>query len=156
MTENSKFMLRAIELSIQSAKSKGGPFGCVIVKDNKIIAEGFNQVTENNDPTAHAEIVAIRKACENQNNFFLKGCDLYSTCEPCPMCLSAIYWSHVDKIFYANSRKDAQEIDFDDSLIYSEINKDKNDRKIKMTQMHRDKALEAFKIWKEKEDKIKY
>ena len=96
MSDKSKFMLRAIELSIQSAKTKGGPFGCVIVKDNKIIAEGFNQVTSNNDPTAHAEIVAIRNACENQKDFFLKGCDLYSTCEPCPMCLSAIYWAHIN------------------------------------------------------------
>ena len=136
MAENSKFMLRAIELSIQSAKSKGGPFGCVIVKDNKIIAEGFNQVTENNDPTAHAEIVAIRNACENQNNFFLEGCDLYSTCEPCPMCLSAIYWSRIDKIFYANTRDDAKNIDFDDSFIYSEINKKIEDRKLQMIQMH--------------------
>ncbi len=100
MSEKSKFMLRAIELSIQSAKLKGGPFGCVIVKDNKILAEGFNQVTSNNDPTAHAEIVAIRKACQNLKKLFLKGCDLYSTCEPCPMCLSAIYWSHIDNIFY--------------------------------------------------------
>ena len=156
MAEKSKFMLRAIELSIQSAKSKGGPFGCVIVRDNKIIAEGFNQVTANNDPTAHAEIVAIRKACENQNNFFLKGCDLYATCEPCPMCLSAIYWSRIDNIFYANTRLDAKNIDFDDSFIYSEINKDIENRKIKMHQMHRDEALEAFKIWENKEDKIKY
>jgi len=150
MSEKSKFMLRAIELSIQSAKLKGGPFGCVIVKDNKILAEGFNQVTSNNDPTAHAEIVAILK------NFFLKGCDLYSTCEPCPMCLSAIYWSHIDNIFYANTRLDAKSIDFDDSFIYSEINKDIDNRKIKMHQMHRDEALEAFKIWKNTEDKIKY
>ena len=156
MSGNSKFMLKAIELSIQSAKSKGGPFGCIIVKDDQIIAEGNNQVTANNDPTAHAEIVAIRNACKNQNNFFLKGCDLYSTCEPCPMCLSAIYWAHIDNIFYANTRLDAKNIDFDDSFIYSEINKDLNDRKIKMHQMHRDEAMEAFKIWENKEDKIKY
>ena len=156
MTNSSKFMFRAIELSIQSAKTKGGPFGCVIVKDDKIIAEGFNQVTSNNDPTAHAEIVAIRNACKSQSNFFLKGCDLYSTCEPCPMCLSAIYWSHVDNIFYANTRIDAANIDFDDSLIYSEIKKDINERKIKMSQMNREEALEAFKIWQTKEDKIKY
>ena len=156
MTNSSKFMLRAIELSIQSAKTKGGPFGCVIVKDDKIVAEGFNQVTSNNDPTAHAEIVAIRNACRSQGNFFLKGCDLYSTCEPCPMCLSAIYWSHVDNIYYANTRMDAANIDFDDSLIYSEIKKDINERKIKMSQMNREEALEAFKIWQTKEDKIKY
>ena len=146
----------SIELSIKSAKSKGGPFGCVIVKDDKIIAEGHNQVTANNDPTAHAEIVAIRNACKKLKNFFLKGCDLYTSCEPCPMCLSAIYWSHVDNIFYANTRMDAKDIDFDDSLIYSEINKKIKDRKIKMKQMNRDKALEAFKIWQNKQDKIKY
>ena len=156
MKNNSKFMLRAIELSIQSAKSKGGPFGCVIVKDNEIIAEGHNQVTSNNDPTAHAEIVAIRNACKKLNNFFLKGCDLYSTCEPCPMCLSAIYWSHMDNIFFANTRLDAKNIDFDDSLIYSEIKKEINQRKIQMKQMNRNEALEAFKIWQNKEDKIKY
>ena len=156
MTNSSKFMLRAIELSIQSAKTKGGPFGCVIVKDNEIIAEGFNQVTSNNDPTAHAEIVAIRNACKSQGNFFLKECDLYSTCEPCPMCLSAIYWAHIENIFYANSRSDAKNIDFDDSFIYSEINKEIHDRQIKMHQMHRDEALEAFKIWDNKKDKIKY
>ena len=156
MSNNSKFMLKAIELSIQSAKSKGGPFGCVIVKDNKIIAEGHNQVTADNDPTAHAEIVAIRNACAKLNNFFLKGCDLYTSCEPCPMCLSAIYWSHIDNIYYANTRLDAKSIDFDDSFIYSEINKDIDNRKIKMKQMHRDEALEAFKVWENKEDKIKY
>ena len=156
MAKKSKFMLRAIELSIQSANSKGGPFGAVIVKDNQIISEGYNQVTANNDPTAHAEIVAIRNACKKLGNFFLKGCDLYTSCEPCPMCLSAIYWSHVDKIFYANTRMDAKDIDFDDSLIYSEVKKDINERKIKMTQINRDEALEAFKIWQNKEDKIKY
>ena len=156
MTEKSKFMLRAIELSIQSAKTKGGPFGCVIVKDNKIIAEGFNQVTANNDPTAHAEIVAIRKACENQNNFFLEGCDLYATCEPCPMCLSAIYWSHIEKIYYANTRNDAKKINFDDSLIYSEFSKKMEDRKIPIKQILRDEALKAFEIWDKKKDKIEY
>ena len=156
MENNSKFMMRAIELSIQSAKSKGGPFGCVIVKDNKIIAEGNNQVTTNKDPTAHAEIVAIRNACKTLNDFFLKGCDLYTSCEPCPMCLSAIYWSHIDNIYYANTRMDAKDIDFDDSLIYSEISKAINDRKISMKQINRNEALEAFKIWQNKEDKIKY
>ena len=156
MIEKSKFMLRAIELSIQSAKSKGGPFGCVIVRDNKIIAEGFNQVTANNDPTAHAEIVAIRKACENQNNFFLKGCDLYATCEPCPMCLSAIYWSRINNIYYANTREDAKKINFDDSMIYSEFSKKIEDRKIPIKQMLREEALKAFEIWDKKKDKIEY
>ena len=156
MSNESKFMLRAIELSIQSAKTKGGPFGCVIVKDNQIIAEGNNQVTANNDPTAHAEIVAIRNACKKLDNFFLKGCDLYTSCEPCPMCLSAIYWSHVDNIFYANTREDAKKINFDDSLIYSEILKKSEDRKIPIKQMLRDEALKAFEIWNKKTDKIEY
>ena len=156
MTEKNLYMMRAIELSIESAKSKGGPFGCVIVKNNKIIAEGFNKVTMNNDPTAHGEIVAIREACKKLNVFNLSGCDLYSSCEPCPMCLSAMYWSRVENIFYANTRIDAKNIDFDDSFIYSEISKDLKNRKIKMYQMHRDDALKAFKIWENKEDKIKY
>ena len=156
MEEKNKFMLKAIELSIKSAETIGGPFGCVIVKENKIISEGSNKVTSTNDPTAHGEIVAIREACLKLNTFNLTGCELYSTCEPCPMCLSAIYWSHIDKIFYANTRDDAKNIDFDDSFIYSEINKKIEDRKIQMIQMHRDEALQAFKIWDEKVDKIKY
>ncbi len=156
MEEKNKFMLKAIELSIKSTETYGGPFGCIIVKDNKIISEGFNKVTSTNDPTAHGEIVAIREACLKLNTFNLSGCELYSSCEPCPMCLSAIYWSHIDKIFYANTRNDAKNIDFDDSFIYSEINKKIEDRKIQMTQMLRDEALKAFKIWDNKVDKIKY
>ena len=156
MEEKNKFMLTAIELSIKSAKTIGGPFGCVIVKNNKIISEGSNKVTSTNDPTAHGEIVAIREACHKLNTFNLSGCELYSTCEPCPMCLSAIYWSHIDRVFYANTRDDAKNIDFDDTFIYSEINKKIEDRKIKMIQMHRDEALKAFKIWDQKVDKIKY
>ena len=156
MSQKNIFMMRAIELSIESAKSKGGPFGSVIVKNNKIIAEGFNKVTMSNDPTAHGEIVAIRDACQKLNTFDLSGSDLYSSCEPCPMCLSAIYWSRIGNVFYANTRIDAKAIDFDDSFIYSEINKNLENRKIKMHQMHRDEALEAFKIWENKEDKIKY
>ena len=156
MEEKNKFMIKAIELSIKSAETIGGPFGCVIVKDNKIISEGSNKVTSTNDPTAHGEIVAIREACLKLNTFNLSGCELYSSCEPCPMCLSAIYWSHIDKIFYANTRNDAKNIDFDDSFIYSEINKKIEDRKIQMTQMLRDEALKAFKIWDTKVDKIKY
>ncbi len=156
MENKNKFMIKAIELSIKSAETIGGPFGCVIVKENKIISEGSNKVTSTNDPTAHGEIVAIREACLKLNTFNLSGCELYSTCEPCPMCLSAVYWSHIDKIFYANTRDDAKNIDFDDSFIYSEINKKIEDRKIQMIQMHRDEALKAFKIWDEKVDKIKY
>jgi len=151
-----KFMLRAIELSVLSASKDGGPFGCVIVKDGKILAEGSNKVTATNDPTAHGEIVAIREACRKLNTFNLLGCELYSSCEPCPMCLSAIYWSHINIVYYANNRDDAKKIDFDDSMIYLEINKKVNERKIKMHQMMRNEALEAFKIWNEKSDKIKY
>ena len=156
MMSKNKFMLRAIELSISSANGTGGPFGCVIVKDDKIIAEGLNKVTFSNDPTAHAEIVAIREACKKLNTFNLSGCDLYASCEPCPMCLSAIYWSHVDNIFYANTREDAKKISFDDSLIYSEISKKNEDRKIPIKQMLRDEALKAFEIWNKKTDKVEY
>ena len=156
MDKKNNFMLRAIELSVESVNFGGGPFGCVLVKDDKIIAEGFNKVTSTNDPTAHGEIVTIRESCKKLNTFNLKGCDLYSSCEPCPMCLSAIYWSHIDNIYYANTRDDAKKIDFDDSFIYSEISKNMKDRKIKMKQMLRDEALKAFKIWDEKKDKVKY
>ena len=149
-------MKRAIELSIESVNKKGGPFGCVIVKDDKIISEGFNKVSSTNDPTAHGEIVAIRQACKNLNDFNLKGCELYSTCEPCPMCLSAIYWAHVEKVYYANTRADAQKIDFDDSLIYSEIFKNIKKRKIPMIQIMHSEALKAFELWDKKIDKIKY
>ena len=151
-----EFMKRAIELSIKSVGLGGGPFGSVIVKNDKVIAEGSNKVTLNNDPTAHGEIVAIRKACKNLNNFNLSGCELYSTCEPCPMCLSAIYWSHIEKVYYANTRDDAQKINFDDSLIYSELLKNVKKRKIPMIQMMRDKALKAFELWDKKADKVKY
>jgi len=156
MTLKNNFMLKAIELSVSSANNAGGPFGCIIVKDNKIIAEGSNKVTSSNDPTAHAEIIAIRDACQKLNTFNLSGSDLYSSCEPCPMCLSAIYWSHVDNIFYANTREDAKKINFDDSFIYSEILKKNEDRKIPIKQMLRDEALKAFEIWDKKVDKIKY
>ena len=151
-----EFMKRAIELSIESVKSGTGPFGTVIVKGTKIIAEGSNKVTSTNDPTAHGEIVAIRNACKSLNNFNLIGCELYSTCEPCPMCLSAIYWAHIDKIYYANTRNDAQKIDFDDSLIYSELQKNIKKRKISMIQMMRNEALKAFELWDKKTDKVKY
>ena len=151
-----EFMKRAIELSIESVNKGGGPFGCVIVKDEKIISEGSNKVTSTNDPTAHGEIVAIRDACNKLNNFNLSGSELYSTCAPCPMCLSAIYWARVDKIYYANTREDARKIDFDDSLIYSEIQKSTDKRKIPMTQMMRNDALKAFELWDKKTDKVKY
>ena len=149
-------MKRAIELSIESVNKGGGPFGCVVVKDKKIVSEGSNKVTATNDPTAHGEIVAIREACKKTDNFSLNGFELYSTCEPCPMCLSAIYWARIDKIYYANTRQDAQKIDFDDSLIYSEFKKSIDKRKIPMIQMMRNEALKAFELWDKKKDKVKY
>ena len=118
---NIDFMKRAILLSIDNNKNGGGHFGCVIVKEDEIIAEGVNRVTFNNDPTAHDEIVAIRNACQKLNTFNLEGCELYSSCEPCPMCLSAIYWSHIDKVYYGNSREDDAKIKFDDKFIYDEL-----------------------------------
>ena len=151
-----EFMKRAIELSVENVDNGGGPFGSVIVKDGRIIAEGSNKVTPSNDPTAHGEIVAIRQACKKLNKFSLDGCELYSTCEPCPMCLSAIYWARISKIYYANTREDARKIDFDDSLIYSEIQKNINERKIPMIQMMRNEALSAFELWDKKTDKVKY
>ena len=153
---NKEFMKMAIELSIESVNKKGGPFGCVIVKNNKVIAKGSNKVTSTNDPTAHGEIVAIREACKKLNNFNLNGSELYSTCEPCPMCLSAIYWARISKIYYANTRQDAQKIDFDDSFIYSEFEKKIKERKIPMIQMMRNEALKAFELWDKKTDKVKY
>ena len=156
MEDKNKFMARAIELSIKSASTIGGPFGSVIVKDSKIISEGSNKVTSSNDPTAHAEIVAIRNACQKLRTFNLSGCEIYTTCEPCPMCLSAIYWARIDKIYYANTREDAKKINFDDSLIYSEFSKKMEDRKIPIKQMLRDEASKAFEIWDKKKDKIEY
>ena len=151
-----KFMQRAIELSIESINSGGGPFGSVIVKDEKIISEGMNRVTVDNDPTSHGEIVAIRNACKKLNTFNLSNCSLYSSCEPCPMCMSAIYWSRIGKVYYANTRDDAKKINFDDSLIYSEISKKNEDRKIPIKQMMRNEALKAFDLWDKKIDKIEY
>ena len=151
-----KFMQRAIELSLESINSGGGPFGSVIVKDEKIISEGMNRVTVDNDPTSHGEIVAIRNACKKLNTFNLSNCSLYSSCEPCPMCMSAIYWSRIGNVYYANTRDDAKKINFDDSLIYSEIPKKNEDKKIPIKQMLRDEALKAFELWDKKTDKIEY
>jgi len=150
------FMMRAIELSIASVKSDGGPFGCVIVKNNQIIAEGSNEVTKNNDPTAHAEIVTIRKACNKLNSFNLIGTEMYTSCEPCPMCLSAIYWSHIDKIYYGNTRIDAAKIGFDDKYIYDELSVDLTKRKIPSQQINKKESIKAFKEWELKKDKIVY
>ena len=151
-----KFMQRAIELSIESINSGGGPFGSVITKGNEIISEGMNRVTVNNDPTAHGEITAIRQACKKLNKFDLSGYELYTNCEPCPMCLSAIYWSHINKVYYANTRDDAHNIDFLDPIIYSELQKDNKEKTISMIQMMREEGLKAFEIWDQKVDKVKY
>lgn len=156
MSYNEKFMKKAIAASIKNIEQDGGPFGAVIVKDGKVIATGGNRVTANNDPTAHAEISAIRKACKKLNTFDLSGCEIYSSCEPCPMCLSAIYWAHLDRLYYGNTKKDAANIGFDDSFIYDELDLKPAERKIPSTQKLRDEAIKAFQIWDEKTDKIEY
>ena len=151
-----KFMRKAIELSLNNIKKGGGPFGAVIVKDGKIIATGVNRVTANNDPTAHAEINAIRKAAAKLKNFDLSGCEIYTSCEPCPMCLGAIYWAHIDKMYFANTKADAQNAGFDDSFIYEEINLKPEDRKLKSQQLLREEALAAFETWKNTTNKTEY
>ena len=157
MTREEKFMQEAIDLSETGMRNnEGGPFGCVIVKDDKIIGRGNNQVITTNDPTAHAEIVAIREACDTLNTFLLEGCEVFTSCEPCPMCLAAIYWARADKIYFANTREDAAEIGFDDSMIYEEINRDLKDRNIPMINFGREAAQKIFKEWSEKKDKTIY
>ena len=151
-----ELMRRAIELSINSVRNGGGPFGAVIAREGEIIAEGSNGVTIYNDPTAHAEVTAIRKACEKLGTFELKGCEIYTSCEPCPMCLGAIYWAHLDKIYYANDRKDAADIGFDDDFIYQEIEVKPQYRKKPSEILMREEGLEAFRIWNKKTDKIEY
>jgi len=156
--ENQKrFMQEAINLSIENvANGHGGPFGAVVVKDGVIIGRGVNQVTTINDPTAHAEVMAIRNACQALNTFQLDGCEIYTSCEPCPMCLGAIYWARPDKIFYANSKEDAAKINFDDHFIYEEMAKPIEQRKLFTRQIMRDEALAGFKRWKESDNKIEY
>lgn len=151
------FMQRAIQLAAEGMKvNAGGPFGAVVVKDGKIIAEGFNKVTSTNDPTAHAEVTAIREACTTLGSFQLDGCTLYTSCEPCPMCLGAIYWARPEKVFYACTREDAAAIGFDDQFIYNEIDKDMNHRKIDFIPLHREEALTVFQQWNKKENKTEY
>src|ERR1700751_4145650 len=151
------FMARAIQLSIENVLSGlGGPFGAVIVRDGSIVAEGVNRVTSTNDPTAHSEVVAIREACSKLGLFELKGCQLYASCEPCPMCLGAIYWARLARIYFANTAEDAAKIGFDDSFLYSELKQPHFDRSIPMVQMMRENALTAFRVWNEKIDKIPY
>ncbi|MDY0090834.1 MAG: nucleoside deaminase [Flavobacteriaceae bacterium] len=157
MCTHHKFMLDAIEQSRTGMKNnEGGPFGAVIVKDGKIVGTGNNQVTSSNDPTAHAEVTAIRDACKNLNSFQLDGCIMYTSCEPCPMCLGAIYWARPDKVFYANTREDAANIGFDDDFIYTEINVEMSERKIPFEQISRDEALKVFNEWAQKSDKTEY
>jgi len=150
-------MEKAIRLAaIGMQSNRGGPFGCVIVKNGEIIAEGTNQVTSAYDPTAHAEMVAIRNACKKLVDFQLTGCDIYSSCEPCPMCLGAIYWSRPERVFYAASRRDAADVGFDDEFIYKELDKQPEDRAIPMKSLLRKEAQKLFEEWKLKEDKIEY
>ncbi len=151
------FMARAIHLSIEAVHSgHGGPFGAVIVKGDQIIAEGLNQVTSTNDPTAHAEVQAIRQACKKLGIFQLKDCELYTSCEPCPMCFGAIYWARISKIYFANTAADAASIGFDDSFIYQELKEIHSQRRIPAVQMMRDEALAAFRAWMDKPGKIPY
>ena len=156
-TKISTYMLEAIRLSVANVEEgKGGPFGAVVVKDGVIIARGANEVTSSNDPTAHAEVVAIRNACKVLNTFQLDGCEIFTSCEPCPMCLAAIYWARPAKLFYANSKEDATKINFDDQFIYEEIAKPISERKLFTQQIMRDEALEAFKKWSESAIKKEY
>jgi len=150
-------MDHAIKLSIENVKTnKGGPFGVVIVKNDEIIAQGTNLVTSTNDPTAHAEIVAIRNACKTLQSFHIPECVMYTSCEPCPMCLAACYWAHIKTIYYGNTKQDASAINFDDSFIYEQLSIPHEKRLIPMKNIMRENAMQAFEIWKEKQDKIKY
>jgi tRNA(Arg) A34 adenosine deaminase TadA len=154
--EDKKFMQLAIDLSIENVAAGGGPFGAVVVRNGEVIATGTNRVTANCDPTAHAEVSAIRAACAKLGDFKLSGCTVYSSCEPCPMCLSALYWAGVERIFYGNTKQDAKGINFDDSFIYDQIALDYTERAIPCINFMREEALEGFKAWVEKVDKVLY
>ena len=157
MNDKEQFMQEAVKVALKGVLgNEGGPFGCVIVKDGEIIGRGNNKVTSTNDPTAHAEIVAIKEACEHLGSFQLEGCEVYTSCEPCPMCLGAIYWARPDRVYYGSNQADAANIGFDDEFIYKEIPLPYNERSIPFEQLARDKALEPFKEWAKKEDKIEY
>lgn len=158
MTNNPvEFIKIAVDLSREGSQSnKGGPFGCVVVKNGKIVGKGSNQVTSSNDPTAHAEVVAIRDACKNLNTFQLTDCEIFTSCEPCPMCLGAIYWARPSKVYFANTRHEAAEAGFDDAFIYEEINVAPDKRKIEMVHFPDQQALQIFKDWIAKPDKIDY
>ena len=155
--DHSQFMNKAVEKAIQGVLSNdGGPFGCIIVKDGKIIGSGNNRVTSTNDPTAHAEVLAIREACSKLNSFQLDECILYTSCEPCPMCFGAIYWARPKKVFYGCNKNDAANIGFDDDFIYKELDLDLIKRSIPFKQIDRKNAMKAFKAWEDKDDKIEY
>jgi tRNA(Arg) A34 adenosine deaminase TadA len=157
MDNHEKFMRMAIDLSEHNVKEgQGGPFGAVIVKDGMVVARSANKVVPTNDPTAHAEVSAIRLACQELGTYNLEGCEIYTSCEPCPMCLGAIYWARIDKIYYANTKADAAAIGFDDHFIYQEIDQPMEKRKLPHTQLMRDDALGAFKLWSESESKTDY
>jgi tRNA(Arg) A34 adenosine deaminase TadA len=152
-----KFMQRAIDIAFLGVDSgKGGPFGAVVVKDGVIVGEGSNEVTSTADPSAHAEVVAIRRACSSLGEFQLDGCELYTTCEPCPMCIGAIYWARPDKVYYGSTKEDAAAIGFDDNFIYNEIDLAMKDRKIPFVQMDRSETISLFEKWQDKNDKIDY
>ncbi len=151
------FMREAIRLSLQTMRRKrGGPFGAVIVRAGKVIGRGWNEVPSANDPTAHAEIMAIRKACQRLKTFRLEGCELYASCEPCPMCLAAVYWSHLDKLYFANTRKDAARIGFDDDYLYRQVALPASRRELLMKQILHDEAQRAFREWQRATDKVRY
>ena len=154
--EDAKFMEMAIRLSEDNIDTGGGPFGAVIVRDGEVIATGTNRVVPNNDPTAHAEVMAIRSACEKLGTFQLTGCTVYSSCEPCPMCLGAIYWAHIDRLYYGCNKLDAADAGFDDSFIYKELELDANQRRLKTEKLLPDEAKATFEAWKNKEDKVEY
>ncbi|RAL56957.1 tRNA-specific adenosine deaminase [SR1 bacterium human oral taxon HOT-345] len=151
------FMEKAVELSLENMRAgKGGPFGAIIVRQGKIVGTGANHVTSDNDPTAHAEVVAIRDACKNLGTFQLDDCEIYTSCEPCPMCLAAIYWARPKAIYYANTRKDAADIGFDDDFLYEELKKNLEERSLPIHQLDKSNALKVFDEWKRKTDKIEY
>lgn len=151
-----ELMRKAIELSVENVENGGGPFGAVIAKDGQIVATGVNRVTSNCDPTAHAEVSAIRAACEKLETFDLSGYEIYTSCEPCPMCLGAIYWAHLDKMYYGNNKTDAKNIGFDDSFIYDELELPKDRRKLPSEIVLPEEAIKAFDMWMKKEDKVEY
>ena len=154
--EANQFMQMAIDLAKENIKNGGGPFGAVIVKDGEIVATGVNRVTSNQDPTAHAEVQAIRAACQKLNTFVLAGCEIYSSCEPCPMCLGAIYWSRMSKLYFAASKNDAASVDFSDAFIYQELDLEPSQRSLATRVMMAKEGAQVFDLWREQTDKIEY